>query len=357
MRSIFRVPAIAGMLLLSCLLLPAGEADTEGELKPITARQRVFLRGVEPLLKPYRLDPGIDSFMPLPVGPGNAAEKYATLEVLYPKEKLEGENQFGVDPHGRGVQAIVDASSIRNCELTPHFYPHMESGTGKQPDMLVFLAYRNALLKKADAVAHAGKTSEADSIYRAGLTWGWHLTQDRSSLITLHLGYSIQQKCAEEYAKFLRKNLISEKARRVKTFAEECEEMERRVWAKARVHLGDFRNFSNLFSAARIALHDEDALWRQEAVLALGVLRHGAPDNRRNLIVKDERMQAFAEAKLMEVAAKDPKPWIRKLAVWTVEHITPERFGELKRGLFVDAINAAREGKTETETTPPPTAP
>lgn len=331
--------ALAAAVLLLSSTLPAAEQQQSTDLPPKTVRQKVLEKNVESLLKPYVIENGIKTMTPLPTGEGNAAEHYAKLEVLYTKEKEE--DSIAVKPDSRGVQAILAGAQIRKCSLTPNFYPHMETGTSKQPDMVVFQAYRHALMEYAKAVAATGKNQQAEQIYQAGLIWGWHLTQDRPNLVTLSLGYSIQMKCAEEYEHFLRKNLWTEKANRAEDFIEKCRQMRRAIWAKARVYLGDFRNFACLYSAAQIALNDKDALWRQEAVLRLGVLRHGAPDPRQGVIFKSEALQGYAEKTLMEVAAKDPAPWVRKLAIWTVEHITPERFDELKRNLLFDTLNEA----------------
>ncbi|MBN2712883.1 MAG: hypothetical protein JXR97_10710 [Planctomycetes bacterium] len=338
---------IAFMFACTCSL--AGDAEPEkGEEAPkMTSRQRVLLESVKPLLEVIDTNEGIEKFVTLPTGGGNAAQHYAKLEILYPKEQLKG--SFHVAPDGQGVKEILEAAKIKDCSLSPHFYPQMEAGTSKQPDLVVFQAYLSAILDHAEALAKAGQTKSADEVYNSAMVWGWHFTKDRSNLVTLMIGLSIERKTSEPYAKFLRRNLLFKKAKAADEFCKRTKDIDRTVAAKAQVFLGDFRNFNCLYSAIEVAKNDKDPLWRQEAAMRLGVMRHGAPDGMRKVLVKNKPLQDMATAALVEMSQKDKAPWIRKLAAWSVQHITPERFAEMRRQQLIESLKEKSESGDQGE--------
>lgn len=341
-RVLHRLLACSAILLLGSLTAHAEDLDAA----PKTARQRVLRDSVAKVLTPFNLNVGLDGVLYIPVGPGNAAEHYAKLEILYPQEKME--DDLHVSPESQGVQAILAASKIADCQLTPEYYPQMESGTSKQPDGIVFLAYATALLKYAEQRAEANEFAAANEAYQAGLIWSWHLSKDRPNLVTLLLAISIGRKTAQEYAPFLRRHMKYKMARGLDEYLENMKTVRYQIQAKSQVLIGDFRNFNCLHAAVLVATKDADPLWRQEAVVRLGVLRHGAKDPGRDLLVKDKAMQALAESTLMHVANNDEKPWIRQLAIWSVQNITPDRFAELRRTLLSTALNPVEEEGADT---------
>ncbi len=296
----------------------------------MSPRQRI-LAGLmdEDMLSSWDTDKGLEALVSFPTGEGNAAKHYARLEALYPEEKEE--HRVTVPPDSRGVQEILAGAQIKNCSLTPTFYPHMETGTSNQPDILVYQAYLRALLAHAADLEKANKPREAAQMLQSGLIWGWHLTADRPNLVTLILGLGIKLKCARAYSRLLQRLLYMDRSRAAREYAEYVGNMMRRVSAKARIYLGDFENFNCLYSTIKVAKQDQEPLWRQEAVLRLGVLRHGAPDRDLKTIVKNEELQRLATQTLVHLAEHDPVPWIQKLAHWSVRNVTPERFQEMRR--------------------------
>lgn len=311
--------------------LAAGVAAEKAEETKETTRQRVLAETTR--LEPFDTDQGLEKLVKLPAGPGNAADHYAKLEMLYAQDKID--DKLHVGPNAKGIDEILAAVQIRDCRLTPEYYPYLDKGTNKQPDLIIFQAYLHGLLQRAEDLEQAGDLVGASRCYQAGLIWGWHFTTERPSLITFLIGLSVKARSALSYASFLGRNLNPEKSEAAREYGRYLLKIRKEVHLKSAVQLGDFDNFNCLYAAIRIAEQDQDPLWRQEAVLRLGVMRHGAPSRDLKYLDKNEYFQHLAEQALTRAAAKDPAPWIRQLAVWTVASITPERFRDIqKRNLF-----------------------
>lgn len=334
--------------------LQAGEPQPVDSDKPtMTVRQTALFHAVD--LKPLNPNLLLPKLIPLPTGPGNAAEYYAKLEIFYDQEKIKESNATipPVPQNSKGVLAILKAATIKDCKLTPTLYPHMEKGTARQPDIAVFEAYLRALLQRAKKEEAENKIKSADSAYRAGMIWGWHLTKNKPNLVSFMLGLSIQVQTAKKYSRFLQRHLDMKRSRVADDIRELNLKIRRSVFLKARVMIGDFNHFNCLYSAIHIAKYDQDYFWRQEAVLRLGVLRHGAPTADLKKIYKDEKFQADAEKALLYVASKDPAPWVRKLATWSIATVTPERFSSMQRKTLFGRRDEALEkekGKVNSKT-------
>ena len=197
----------------------------------------------------------------------------------------------------------------------------------------------HALLQRAADSEKAGDVLGASRCYKAGLIWGWHFTSDRPNLATYMLGLIISRETSKRYARFLQRNLAMEKARKVEEYEKQMRDLLRRISFKSRITLGDFYNFNCLYAVIRIAKEDPEPLWRQEAVMRLGVLRHGAPNPLTQELQNNAAYQRLAEETLTHVAANDQTPWIRKLAVWVVQNVTPERFVEMRRKIFSSILD------------------
>jgi hypothetical protein len=325
----------------------ATQAEETGRMSPLQAR---LYRSVD--LERFSPSLPLEGLVRLPTEAGNAADHYAKLETLYLREKHE--DGMGVPIDSEGVMEILAASRIRDCRLTPTWYPHMSVGTARQPDLLVYHAYLEALLEAAERLEDAGNLKGASTVHQAGIVWGWHFMNDRSSLVTFLLGLSIQAKAGEAYADFLKRNMHVQKGRKVDDYVEAIGDLRRRTFVKANIHLGDMANFHCLFSAIRVAKEDADYFWRQEAVLRLGVFQHGAPDTIQGGLVTNAAHQETARAALAAIAAAgDERPWIRELAAWTGENMTPERYAEIRaEGIFRVSSEVLDEGGEEVTTNP-----
>ncbi len=335
----------------------AAEADpaargADREPDGMTPAQARLYRSVE--LESFRPAIPLGDLVAMPTAPGNAADHYAKLEALYPREK--DADGVGVPIDSQGLREILAASRIRNCSLTPTWYPTMSVGTARQPDLLVYHAYLKALLEAAERLETAGHLQDASLIHQSGLIWGWHFMEDRSSLVTFLLGLSIQAKAGQAYADFLKRNLHIPKAHRVEAYVRAIGEIRRKTFVKANIHLGDMANFRSLYCTIRVAEEDADYFWRQEGVLRLGMLQHGAPESMQGGFTTNAALQEEARTALERIAETDEKPWIRELALWTRENMTPERYAEIRtKSIFRASREALGEEEEAVTTNPAPT--
>lgn len=322
-------------ILLLCAWCHAGEPGSNPPAPPppafdpddMTIQQRILYDTVP--LTPIDTVKGLEKLTGFPTGEGNAAEHYAKLEALYLEDRLPDSTE--VQPYGKGVREIIAAVGKRHCRLTPDYYPHFSKGTNKQPDIIVFTAYAKALVNLARQLEERGDTKGADAVYRTGLIFGWHLTQDPQNLVTLMIGVQTKMTITHEYASFLQRNLEMERSIAANDYLAYLVRVRTAITRKVQLFLNETLQFSSLYSTIRMALEDEQTLWRQEAILRLGVYRHGAPSLDQTKLDLNEDKQRLAKEMLIYLAEHDPKPWIRSLARWSLDEVTPENFRTMRR--------------------------
>ncbi|GHV23825.1 hypothetical protein AGMMS49959_18270 [Planctomycetales bacterium] len=299
-----------------------GKNELLPPLKEMTMAQGILARSV-PLGK-IDTDTGIEKLTGLPAGAGNAADFYGKLEEYYAADRVAPDKP-AVKTDGAGVAAIFKAVAVRNCSLTPQYYPALTSAEIKQPDLVVFLAYARALIDRAKELEDRQNVKGADTVYRCALIFGWHLTQQPESLLVETLGLRIKALAANEYARFLQRQL-DPREKFAREYFDLLMHAENLLERKLGYFLGNTLAFNSLYSAVRIATEDADPAWRREAILRLGVYRHGAPGSDGKIIFTDPAKQKDAEAALIYLGEKDPEATNRQLAVWVVNKLTPELF-------------------------------
>ena len=270
-------------------------------------------------------DAGLEKLTGLPTGAGNAAAHYAKLEQLF-KGDRENEKSFKLKLRSQGIAEIFKAVMIRECRLSPEYYPALTSGEVKQPDMMVFLTYAQGLLDLANELENKQDFKGAEMVYRSGLIFGWHLTQAPESLLVLSLGIRIKGMVTREYSRFLQRQLNVQRQELADAYFTNLQHAQTTIERKLRYFLGNTLAFNSLYSTIRIATEDRDPAWRREAIIRLGVYRHGAPGSDGKIIFTDPERQKHAEAALTWLAERDPIPTNRELAVWVVNKLTPEKF-------------------------------
>lgn len=326
---------VSVVLLLSACLF-AGEAtnDFTNPLLPpaekMTKPQSTLARAVP--LKKIDSDSGLEKLTGFPTGAGNAAQHYAKLEELFKTDRVD-EKSLALKPRASGISEIFKAVTLRECKFTPDFYPPLTAGTAKQPDVLVFLSYAQALLELAKELENKQDFKGAGLIYQSGLIFGWHLTQNPESLLVLMLGVRIKGMFAKRYGEFARlqygfDNPREKAASAYFTLLTHAQTMFER---KLGYFLGNTLAFNSLYSVIRVATEDEDQAWRREAIVRLGVYRFGAPGSGGEIIYTDAERQKAAEQALAQIAEKDANATNRELAVWAINKLTPEIFMNLFR--------------------------
>lgn len=309
----------------------AGAADAA--LKP-TPRQLEIVKVLETtrpawasgdgvwMLGEWDTDVGLDRIVDLPAGRGNAAEKFRLIEDLYLEEK-DALAEGGEDT--RGVAALLEAADMAECRLIPDFYPEYDNIEAKQPDFMVLRLYLDALLRRAERALRNGNAVEAERCYRAGLVCGMHLTGDKSSSVVFATGLFFKLNAASAYHGYLARRGDSARAEALKGFIEVIRTILRAYSWKSTVALGEMDHFACLPAVIRIAREDREVFWRKEAVLRLSRLRYGVPlyvENRADgIVLRNPDYEQVADSVLSAVAAQDPEPSVRRLAVWAAGNL------------------------------------
>lgn len=313
-------------IMLTASLVAQGLADGNPLLPPKEKMTRVQAMLADSVhLQKIDSDSGLEKITGLPTGPGNAAVHYAKLEQLF-QEDRENEKSFKLKLRSKGIAEIFKAVMIRECRLSPEFYPALTSGEVKQPDMIIYLAYAQGLLDLAKELENKQDFRGAEMVYRSGLIFGWHLTQAPESLLVLSLGIRIKGMITREYAQFLQRQLSFQRHELAQAYFTNLQHAQTTLERKLRYFLGNTLVFNSLYSAIRIATEDQDPAWRREAIIRLGVYRHGAPGSDGKIIFTDPERQKHADAALTWIAERDPIPTNRELAVWVINKLTPEKF-------------------------------
>lgn len=319
---------LAGTLCLLCAA--AGAGDLLPPPESMNPTQRILSNSV-PLDK-IDTDSGIENLTGFPTGPGNAADHYARLEMLF-NEDREAPDQFTIKKRSQGVNEILRAVNIKECRLSPDYYPVMTSGTVKQPDLIVFMAYTQALFSLAKELEEKGDYKNAGAVYRSALIFGWHLTQDPPSLLCQMLGVRIKYAAAEEYQRFLQRNLDMKRSELAANYAQFLVKAQELSARKLNYFLGNMLGFNSLYSSVRVATEDADPVWRQEAVLRLGVFRHGVPGSDGSIIATDPKLQETADKALVYLSSNGKPEYLRQLAAWSIQKLTPQSFLQIRENV------------------------
>lgn len=285
------------------------------------------------MLGTWDSDAGLDSLIPIPAGGGNAAACFKRLEELYPAEKsaLEGEDG-GVST--QGVDVLLEAGRMGECRLIPDYYPEFVTTDARQPDFQILRTYQRALLRRGEEAERRGDAMLAEECFRAAMICGRHLTNDKSSGLVFMTGLIFKLRGAQAYAGFLGRTGRPEQADAAKQYEEWVSTLLRAFVWKANVALGEFDNFACLPTVVRIATGDKEAFWRKEAVVRLATLRYGIPDAQNKSILRNPVFERVADQTLTDVAANDPDPTVRRLAIWVAKNVIPQNYQDMEHKFF-----------------------
>ncbi len=274
---------------------------------------------------------GLDTIISFPNGAGNAAENYSKLNELFKEDRLPGP-YIDIKTNNQGVKEIFKATTKKECDLAPYF-PFMDKATVRQPDIIVFLTYLNSMFDIADALEGRGDIKGAEAIHQRAFIYGWQLTQEPTTIVSLMLGVAIKREAAEQYSSFLFRKMDMKGSDQAREYKEYLEEVGFRFNRIQNFFLGSVTNFNSLFSSIKIATESESIVWRQQAILILGLYRFGVVNGDGEIIATDEKMQKYAENALVYIAENGKTKTERELAAWTTQKLTPELFVKINKNM------------------------
>ncbi len=310
---------LSGILLAADLTPPTTE---------MTTTQRFLFKSVP--LEKIDTNNGLEKLTGFPTGSGNAADHYVRLESLFNEDRT-APDKYTIKKRSKGVNEILRAVSIKECHLSPNYYPRMTTGQSKQPDVVVFMAYTQALFDLAKELEERSDYKGAGAVYRSALIFGWHLTQEPPSLLTYILGIRIKLMAAKEYSSFLQRKLDINRSNLALDYAVFLEDALNKNMGKLNVYLGNMIGFNSLYSTIKIATEDPDFIWRQEAVMRLGIFRHGVPGSQGTIIATGKKEQQYASDTLLYIIKNTKYPTLKELAAWSVKQLTPDSFLSQKK--------------------------
>ena len=286
------------------------------------------------MLSAWDGDAGLEELVPIPGGSGDAAALFKRLEDVYQGEKA---SLAGGGEDSRGVLFLMEAAGMAECRLSPIHYPEYDSVTAKQPDFAVLRAYLEALRRRAAREEREGRPAGAEEALRAALLCGRHLARDRSSLLVYVTGLVYKLRGAQDYEAFLRRSGRDGLADKAGSHAAAMVDLLRLFHWKSGVALGEMKGFACLPSAVRIAGDDAEACWRKEALLRLGILRHGVVDREGGRVERNSAFEREAERALSLAVRRDPLADVRRLAAWAALNARPEMYASLRHDFSAGA--------------------
>jgi hypothetical protein len=303
----------------------AGYSADISEFKP-NKIQKLWVERLD--LGHWQTDKGLSEIIKLPTAPGNAAEDYAKLDSEYKKEKVSG--TFRISPDSKGIQYIINGAKKAKCSLVPKFYPPMTQFTPKGPSVIAVRAYADAALKKAKKLESAGEYAAAEELYRSVIVMGWHLAEDRPNLLVYVLGLTVEHQAAKAYAKYCNRQVWSSQAKKLKSYEKFLEDTVIKVRVKSRVLISSWLDFASLAACREIVLKDKEPVWRQEAIISLGVMQNGFPQS-SGAFTKNPFLQNVARETLKYAEKNDKVESIRQLAKWCINVMTEEKFMKIRQ--------------------------
>ncbi|MDR2391643.1 MAG: hypothetical protein LBE84_08200 [Planctomycetota bacterium] len=284
------------------------------------------------MLSIWDTDAGLAELTPFPAGTENAAAAFSRLEKLYPTEKdilADGGEDSG------GVLELLAAARMGECRLTPEYYPDFDRLTAQQPDFAVLRSYLEALRRRAARAEREGRPAEAQEALQAILLCGRHLTRDKSTILVYMTGLIFKLRGIQDSRAFLIRTGRIGMAEHAAAYADRLGEILRLFHWKSGSALGEMERFASLPATARIAREDAETCWRKEAILRLGIIRHGVVDKDRKIVQRHSLFERNAEIALEQAATGDPDPGVRRLAIWSALNVRPDSFVSL-RHIFID---------------------
>lgn len=271
------------------------------------------------MLGSWDTDAGLEAFVEFPTGAGNAASRFRMLETLH-RESTGG---FDAPPDPRAADLLIEAAEMAGCRLSPDEYPAFDRADAGQPDFLVLRTGLQALLNRAEESERLGNNADADRCYRAAILCGRHLTSDRSSTLVYLTGVIFKVRGVRAYEPFLVRSGRGDGAEAARRYLGRIGEILRLFYWKSNVALNELAGFACLPATMAIAREDAEPCWRREAVVRLAVMRHGVPDAATGEVDRNPVCIKAAEDALAWVAANDPEPTVRRLAIWCAINLRP----------------------------------
>ena len=201
-----------------------------------------------------------------PSEPGNAADEYIqTIRAL--SRRLDAIGVHDEKDYSKGLpltpdelQGIVKGSKKKDSAFAPTYYPVKRSGLDPELNIAAIRTIDNGILEQGHKLEGQGKLDEATHLYESLVTFGWHLKQEKRSLVQHMLGIVTESLGCEALQQLSTRRGLEEQARIYGAYRDK-EQARLKLIAKKHRLIQEDKEF-----ASRVLQQDEDPMWRREAV-------------------------------------------------------------------------------------------
>jgi len=275
----------------------------------------------------------VEKIVSLPTGEGNAADDYAKALLDFRKHKKAYEDLLEqwrkvYYEHKDGPVKYVSAKSLTNIEAIEHLrrgaqkavcrfhpkyrkiYPTIQPSREYSNYFFPMRSLARIAILEGWILEKQGREKEAISLYKDIFRVGYHLSEERQDFVTLTIGEVIKGYTVAQLIRVYRALGMSAEAESCSKYKDAADQFYKMVKRKfMRLNVLDIftvklaPNFA-LDSIIRTALHDQDGMFRREAIYSLGMVR---------IFSKDPAQSGKAKNALAQLL-KDPDELIVKFS-------------------------------------------
>jgi hypothetical protein len=257
--------------------------------------------------------------------PGDAADDYhrAVQECIATQHysgymALLTEASREKDPDSldiRAPQYLLDGAKKARMNYTPRFSERQEWTAARIPFVKAFDTIGQMCIIKANLLAKAGRTDQAEALLRAVIAFGYHIEQERIRYSQTITGVALEKAACRRLVQLYKDAGQPEAAHTAEQYLAALQHEQDRLEAKAAATIARLQDASPPPAEMFWLLdNDRDRMWRIEATLLLGLTKWTAPRS------SDRDASRHRLAKLSETE-RDP---LMREAAQAALAITPE---------------------------------
>ena len=238
--------------------------------------------------------------------PGDAADDYrlAVQECIATQHysgymALSADKQLN-DPDTLDVRApqyLLDGAGKARMDYTRRFTQRSDWTAARMPYVKAFDSVGMICIIKAELLAKAGRTAEAEALLKAVIAFGYHIEQERIRYSETITGVSLEQAACRRLVQLYKDAGQADLQRIAQEYLESVEHLQERLQGKASSTTARLQDGSPPPAELYwLVDNDHDRMWRIEATLLLGLTQWTAPrkadrdESRHRLVAMSEQI-------------------------------------------------------------------
>jgi hypothetical protein len=220
--------------------------------------------------------------------PGDAADDYhrAVQECIATQHysgymALSAAGQL-TDPDSmddiRAPQYLLAGAPKAHMDYTRRFAQRSDWTVARMPYVRAFDSIGMISMLKADLLAKAGRTDDAEALLKAVLAFGYHIEQERIRYSETITGVGLQRAASRRLVQLYKATNRADLQQAAQQYLESIQHLQERLEAKASSTTARLQDASPPPAELFWLLdNDQDRMWRIEATLLLGLTQWTAP--------------------------------------------------------------------------------